>query len=80
MSFVTTQPQDLPEPTGGPPNPGTATDPASILMAAQVAAHAQMYQEIRAQAAAVHQQFIQMMTMGADAYAASVAANTDAAG
>jgi hypothetical protein len=56
-----------------------AADEVSALMAAQFAAHAQMYQAVSAQAAAVHDMFVTSLAASADSYAATEAANTIAA-
>jgi PE family len=53
-----------------------AADQVSALTAAQFAAHAQLYQAIGAQAAAVHDSFVASLAAGADSYAATEAANT----
>lgn len=57
-----------------------AADPVSALTAAQFAAHAQLYQSISAQAAAIHEQFVAMLSTSAGSYAATEAANAAAAG
>jgi hypothetical protein len=57
-----------------------AADQVSALTAAQVAVHAQMYQAVGAQAAAVHQLFVSTLGAGAVSYAATEAANAIAAG
>lgn len=56
-----------------------AADPVSALTAAQFATHAQLYQQVSAQAAAVHEQFVSMLHTGAGSYAATEAANVTAA-
>ncbi len=56
-----------------------AADEVSALVAAQFAAHAQMYQAVSAQAEAIHQMFVNMLSAGADSYAATEAANAVAA-
>jgi hypothetical protein len=56
-----------------------AADEVSLLVASQFAAHAQMYQEVSAQAAAVHQMFVNMLSTGAGSYAATEAVNAVAA-
>jgi hypothetical protein len=48
--------------------------------AAQFAAHAQMYQAVSAQAAAIHQVFVNTLGTSAGSYAATEAANAIAAG
>jgi hypothetical protein len=55
-----------------------AADQVSALTAAQFVAHAQMYQAISAQAAAIHQQFVTMLGTSAGSYAATEAANAAA--
>ena len=57
-----------------------AADEVSALTAAQFAAHAQMYQAVSAQAAAIHEQFINTLSMSSGSYAATEAANAAAAG
>jgi predicted DNA-binding transcriptional regulator YafY len=56
-----------------------AADEVSALMAAQFTAHAQMYQALSAQAAAIHEGFVHTLTTGADSYAITEAANAVAA-
>jgi PE family len=53
-----------------------AADEVSALTAMQFAAHAQMYQAVSAQAAAIHQAFVAMLATSAGSYAATEAANT----
>jgi hypothetical protein len=57
-----------------------AADEVSALTTAQFAAHAQMYQAVSAQAAAVHDMFVTSLAASADSYAATEAANTVAVG
>ncbi len=57
-----------------------AADEVSALTAAQFAAHAQMYQAVAAQAAAIHEQFVSTLGVSSAAYAATEVANTAAAG
>jgi hypothetical protein len=57
-----------------------AADEVSALTAAQFAAHAQLYQAIAAQAAAIHEQFVNTLGTSAGSYAATEAANAAAAG
>ncbi|WP_067976147.1 PE family protein [Mycolicibacter icosiumassiliensis] len=57
-----------------------AADEVSALTAAQFAAHAEAYQTVSAQAAAVHEMFVNTLSNGANAYAATEAANAAAAG
>ncbi|OBH53802.1 PE family protein [Mycobacterium sp. E2479] len=57
-----------------------AADEVSALMAMQFAAHAQNYQTIGAQAAAIHQLFVTTLGTSAASYAATEAANAAALG
>ena len=57
-----------------------AADEVSALTAAQFAAHAQLYQAVAAQAAAIHEQFVNTLSTSAGSYAATEAANAAAAG
>ena len=57
-----------------------AADEVSALTAAQFAAHAQMYQAVSAQAAAIHEMFANTLGTSAGSYAATEAANAVAAG
>jgi hypothetical protein len=57
-----------------------AADEVSMLTAAQFAAHAQMYQDFSAQAAAIHEQFVATLATSAGSYLATEAANAAAAG
>jgi hypothetical protein len=57
-----------------------AADEVSALTAAQFATHAQMYQAISAQAAAIHEMFVNTLGVSAGSYAAAEAANAIAAG
>jgi|SRR5271167_323 len=57
-----------------------AADEVSALTAAQFAAHAQMYQAVAAQAAAIHEQFVSALGVSSASYAATEAANAAAAG
>lgn len=57
-----------------------AADEVSALTALQFATHAGLYQMISAQAAVIHQMFVQALADGADSYAATEAANAVAAG
>jgi hypothetical protein len=57
-----------------------AADLVSAMTAAQFAAHAQMFQEVSAQAAAIHQQIVATLGSNAGSYAAAEAANATAAG
>ncbi|MDT7721390.1 MAG: hypothetical protein QOE94_2401 [Mycobacterium sp.] len=56
-----------------------AADEVSALAAAQFAAHAQMYQAVSAQAAAIHEMFVNTRGVSAGSYAATEAANAAAA-
>jgi hypothetical protein len=56
-----------------------AADEVSALTAAQFAAHAQMYQAVSAQAAAIHEMFVNTLGVSAGSYAATEAANAAAA-
>jgi PE family len=57
-----------------------AADEVSALTAAQFGAHAQMYQVISAQAAAIHDQFVATLKTSARSYLATETANAAAAG
>jgi hypothetical protein len=57
-----------------------AADEVSALTAAQFAAHAQMYQAISAQATAIHELFVNTLSMSSGSYAITEAANAAAAG
>lgn len=57
-----------------------AADEVSALTAAMFATHAQMYQAVSAQAAAIHQMFASTLGTSAGSYAAAEAANVIAAG
>ena len=56
-----------------------AADEVSALTAMQFAAHAQMYQAVSAQAAAIHDLFVRTLSASAGSYAATEAANAVAA-
>jgi hypothetical protein len=56
-----------------------AADEVSALTAAQFAAHAEMYQAISAQAAEIHDMFVNTLGTTAGSYAATEAANAIAA-
>jgi PE family len=56
-----------------------AADEVSALTAAQFAAHAQLYQAVSAQAAAIHEMFVNTLNVSAGSYAATEAANAAAA-
>jgi hypothetical protein len=53
-----------------------AADAVSVLTAAQFATQAQMYQAISAQAATIHEMFVNTLGDSAGSYAATEAANT----
>lgn len=55
-----------------------ATDEVSVLIAAQFAMHAQMYQTVCAQATMIHQSFVKMLDLGAGSYEATEAINAAA--
>jgi PE family len=57
-----------------------AADEVSALTATQFAMHAQMYQAVSAQAAAIHDMFVSTLGTSAGSYAATEAANAVAAG
>ena len=56
-----------------------ADDEVSALTAVQFATHGQMYQAISAQAAAIHDMFVNTLGTSAGSYAATEAANAIAA-
>lgn len=57
-----------------------AADEVSALTTMQFAAHAAMYQEVSAQATAIHDQFVAALAAAARSYAATEAANAIATG
>ncbi|BBX44859.1 type VII secretion system ESX-5 target PE18 [Mycobacterium cookii] len=57
-----------------------AADEVSALTAMQFAAHAALYQEVGAQAAAIHAVFVQILRASGTSYAGTEAANAIAAG
>ncbi|WP_428339127.1 PE family protein [Mycobacterium sp.] len=57
-----------------------AADEVSALTAAQFTTHAEMYQAISAQAAAIHDMFVNALGVSASSYAATEAANAVATG
>ena len=57
-----------------------AANEVSALTATQFAAHAQMYQAVSAQAAAIHQMFVSTLTTSAGSYAVTKATNVIAVG
>ncbi|BBX46122.1 type VII secretion system ESX-5 target PE18 [Mycobacterium cookii] len=65
-----------------PPTTGVvpaAADEVSALTAAQFSAHAELYQAISAQAAAIHEMFVNTLGVSAASYASTEAANAAAA-
>ena len=56
-----------------------AADEVSALTAAQFAAHAELYQAVSAQAAAIHDMFVNTLGLSAGSYATAEAANAAAA-
>ena len=56
-----------------------AADEVSALTAVQFATHGQMYQAISAQAAAIHDMFVNTLSVSAGSYATTEAANAIAA-
>jgi hypothetical protein len=77
-SAVTTQNAAAAAPTTGVVP--AAADEVSALTALQFAAHAQTYQAISAQAAAIHDMFVSTLGGSAGCYAATEAANAVATG
>lgn len=57
-----------------------AADEVSMLAAMQFAAHAQLYQQVSAQAMAIHEMFVNALNLSSGSYAATEAANAIAAG
>jgi hypothetical protein len=57
-----------------------AADEVSAVTATRFAAHAALYQEVSAQAAAIHDLFVQVLHASGTSYAGTEAANTIAAG
>src|ERR1700730_8347115 len=57
-----------------------AADEVSAMTAAQFVAHAQLYQAVSAQAASIHEMFVNTLGTSAGSYAATEAANAAAAG
>ena len=55
-----------------------ASDEVSALVAAQFAAHAELYQTVSAQAAAIHQQLVDALAASSGSYASTEAANAAA--
>ena len=58
--------------------PAPAADQVSGLVAAFLNAHAEGYQDISAQAEDFHQQFVQNLTAGGNAYGTTEAGNVEA--
>lgn len=56
-----------------------AADEVSALTAAQFAAHAEMYQAVSAQAAAIHEMFVNTLGISGASYATTEACNAAAA-
>jgi PE family protein len=56
-----------------------AADEVSALTAARFANHAQLYQAVSAQAAAMHEMFVRVLSASAGSYATTEAANATAA-
>ncbi len=56
-----------------------AADEVSALTAAQFVAHAQLYHAVSAQAAAIHEMFVNTLRTSAGSYAATEVANAAAA-
>ena len=85
MSFVTTQPEMLSTAAGNLAGIGsafrarTAAAAGPTTGAAQFARHAQLYQAVSAQAAAIHAQFVATLGSSAASYAATETANALAA-
>ena len=72
---------ERPERGRGGPTTGVvpaAADEVSALTAAQFAAHAQMYQAVSAQAAAIHEMFVNTLATSSGSYAATEVANAAA--
>jgi hypothetical protein len=57
-----------------------AADEVSAWVATQFATHAEMYQVVGAQAAAIHEMFVSTLGASANSYTATEAANAAAAG
>jgi hypothetical protein len=76
-SVMTASNSAVAEPTSG--LVPAAADEVSALTAAAFAAHGVQYQEIGAQAAAIHQLFVSTLQASAGSYAATEAANAAAA-
>jgi PE family len=57
-----------------------AADEVSALTAAQFAVHAQLYQAVSAQAAPIHEAFVNTLSVSSASYAVTEAANAASAG
>ncbi|BBY32173.1 PE family protein [Mycolicibacter minnesotensis] len=57
-----------------------SADEVSAMTAAKFAAHALMYQQVSAQATAIHEMFVATLASSSNSYAAAEAANALAAG
>ncbi|OBH07716.1 PE family protein [Mycobacterium sp. E1747] len=57
-----------------------AADEVSALTAAQFSAHAQLYQAVSAQGAAIHEMFVNTLRMSSGSYAVTESANAAATG
>jgi PE family len=57
-----------------------AADEVSALTAARFVMHAQIYQQVSAQAAAIHESFVNTLSISSGSYADTEAANAIAAG
>jgi len=57
-----------------------AADMVSAMTAAQFSTHAELFQQVSAQAAAVHQQIVATLSGNSNAYAITEAANAASAG
>lgn len=57
-----------------------SADEVSTMLAARFATQAQLYHQVSAQAAAIHEMFVATLNGSADTYAAAEAANAIAAG
>ncbi|OBH86692.1 MULTISPECIES: PE family protein [unclassified Mycobacterium] len=57
-----------------------AADEVSALTAAQFCAHGQMYQAVSGQASAIHEMFVNTLSMSSGSYAVTEAANAAATG
>ncbi|WP_024443724.1 MULTISPECIES: PE family protein [unclassified Mycobacterium] len=57
-----------------------SADEVSAMLGARFAAHALMYQQVSAQATAIHEMFVATLASSSNSYAAAEAANALAAG